>query len=66
MSTYTFHVSGTHCPSCKILIEDILGEQENVRSVQVDLKKEIVEVEMSSEQNPNELAAFLTDRKSVV
>lgn len=60
MSTYTFHVSGTHCPSCKILIEDILGEQENVRSVQVDLKKEIVEVEMSSEQNPNELAAFLT------
>jgi sulfite exporter TauE/SafE/copper chaperone CopZ len=60
MSTYTFHVSGTHCPSCKILVEDILGEQENVRSVQVDLKKEIVEVEMSSEQNPNELAAFLT------
>lgn len=31
-----------------------------MRSVQVDLKKEIVEVEMSSEQNPNELAAFLT------
>ncbi len=40
--TFTFHVSGTHCASCKILIEDILGEQPNISNIQVDLKKETV------------------------
>jgi uncharacterized protein len=42
MKTYTFHVSGTHCASCKILIEDILGEQTNISNAQVDLKNETV------------------------
>jgi copper chaperone CopZ len=27
---YTFHVKGTHCASCKILVEDILKEQDFV------------------------------------
>ena len=45
MKKYTFHVSGTHCAACKILIEDVLGEQDLVKSVRVDLKKEIVEIE---------------------
>lgn len=42
MKTYTFHVSGTHCASCKILIEDILGEQTNISNATVDLKNETV------------------------
>jgi sulfite exporter TauE/SafE/copper chaperone CopZ len=42
MKTYTFHVSGTHCASCKILIEDILGEQSNISNSWVDLKSETV------------------------
>ena len=42
MKTYTFHVSGTHCASCKILIEDILGEEPNISNVHVDLKNETV------------------------
>ena len=62
MSTYTFHVSGTHCASCKIFIEDVLGEQDNIRSAHVDLKKEIVEVDTDSEQNPDELARILTSK----
>ncbi len=60
MNTYTFHVSGTHCASCKIFIEDVLGEQELVRSVLVDLKKAIVEVEVNGDQDPEELAKLLT------
>lgn len=40
MNTYTFHVSGTHCASCKILIEDILSEHPNISNVRVDLKNE--------------------------
>ncbi|MFZ3011914.1 MAG: sulfite exporter TauE/SafE family protein [Minisyncoccia bacterium] len=62
MQKYTFHVSGTHCASCKILIEDVLGEQDFVKNVQVDLKKEIVEIETDSEQNAEEVAATLTSK----
>jgi sulfite exporter TauE/SafE/copper chaperone CopZ len=59
---YKFHVKGTHCASCKILIEDVLKEQDFIKSVQVDLKKEIVQVETESEQNPEELAEILTSK----
>ncbi|KKS99287.1 MAG: heavy metal transport/detoxification protein [Candidatus Nomurabacteria bacterium GW2011_GWF2_43_8] len=57
---YTFHVSGTHCASCKILIEDVLKEQDFVRGVEVDLDNETVEIETESNQNPEEIAAALT------
>jgi len=59
---YTFHVSGTHCASCKILIEDILGEQEFIKSSNVNLKKEIVEIETNSTESPEQIAIFLTDK----
>jgi sulfite exporter TauE/SafE/copper chaperone CopZ len=62
MNKYTFHVSGTHCASCKILIEDVLGEQEQIKNVQVNLDKKIVEIETDSEQNSVELAAMLTSK----
>ena len=60
--TYTFHVDGTHCASCKILIEDILNEQEFVKNVRVDLKKETVDIETDSEQSPEELVQLLTSK----
>lgn len=44
MKTYTFHVSGTHCVACKILIEETLNEQSFVKSTRVNLKTETVEV----------------------
>jgi len=63
---YIFHVSGTHCAACKILIEDVLGEQEFVKNVQVDLKRETVTIETNSEtdsdQNSKELAELLTSK----
>ena len=62
MKKYTFHVSGTHCASCKILIEDVLGEQDIVKSVQVNLKKETVEIETDSEQGVEEIASVLTNK----
>ncbi|MFA5932258.1 MAG: sulfite exporter TauE/SafE family protein [Candidatus Paceibacterota bacterium] len=59
---YIFHVAGTHCASCKILIEDILGGQDFVKNPHVDLKKEIVEIETESEESAEELAAILTSK----
>ena len=62
MSTYTFHVSGTHCASCKILIEDILSEQDDVQSVRVDLQNEVVEIEADTDRGSAEFAKILTDK----
>ena len=62
LKKYTFHVIGTHCPACKILIEDILKEQSVVKNVRVNLKRETVEIETDSEKNPEELAQILTSK----
>ncbi len=62
MNTYTFHVSGTHCVSCKILIEDILNEQIGIRNTKVDLKSEIVSFETELENSKHELAEMLTEK----
>ena len=60
--THIFHVSGTHCAACKILIEDILREQEFVKNTRVDLKKETIEVETDSEKNASDLAILLSSK----
>ena len=62
MKTYTFHVSGTHCASCKILIEDVLSEQNFIKSSRVNLKRETVTIETDSEQGPEEMAKLLTEK----
>jgi sulfite exporter TauE/SafE/copper chaperone CopZ len=62
MNTHTFFVSGTHCASCKIFIEDSLKEQDFVQDARVDLKKEIVEIETDSNQPPEKLAEILTEK----
>jgi copper chaperone CopZ len=48
MKNYTFHVSGTHCASCKILIEDILNDQKGIKNAHVDLKNKLVTVDTDS------------------
>lgn len=62
MKNYVFYVSGTHCASCKILIEDVLSEKESVKKVNVDLKKETVEIETDSEKEAEVLAKELTEK----
>ncbi len=60
MKTYTFYVSGTHCPSCKILIEDVLNEQVGISNTYVDLKKEVVSIETTIDESQDKLAEILT------
>jgi len=62
LMTYTFHVSGTHCAACKILIEDILKEQDFIKSAKVDLNKKTVEINTDSDKNQGELAQILTEK----
>lgn len=62
MKTYTLHVAGTHCPSCKILIEDIFSEQPLIIKSRVNLKNETVEVQISGEKKIEEVAVILTDK----
>ncbi|EKE06072.1 MAG: hypothetical protein ACD_19C00089G0003 [uncultured bacterium] len=62
MKTHVFHVSGLHCTSCKILIEDVLGKQSSVKNVRVNLKKETVEIETNDDQDSLMLAQELTSK----
>ncbi len=62
MKTYTFHVSGTHCDSCKIFIEDTLSEQSCIKKVHVNVKQETVVIETDSDQTPESLAQLLTEK----
>ncbi len=64
MNKYTFHVSGTHCASCKILIEDILGEQDIVGSVKVNLKNQTVELDTNSDKKQEEILEILNPKIS--
>ncbi|OHA19312.1 MAG: hypothetical protein A3C08_01705 [Candidatus Taylorbacteria bacterium RIFCSPHIGHO2_02_FULL_47_18] len=62
LKTHIFHITGTHCPSCKILIEDILREQEMVKHVQVNLERETVEIGTNSEKTSKEFAEILNEK----
>lgn len=64
MNKYTFHVSGTHCASCKILIEDILNEEDIVGSVKVNLKNQTVEIGINGEQTQEEILQILNPKIS--
>src|SRR3989344_1027058 len=62
MKTYTFHVSGTHCSSCKIFIEDTLNEQIGIQQTHVDLKHETVSIETTLDESQRKLAEILTEK----
>lgn len=62
MRNYKFYVSGTHCPSCKIFIEDTLNEQIGIKNTQVDLNNETVSLETTLNEDQYELAKILTDK----
>jgi len=58
--TYTFHVSGTHCAACAVLIEQILAEQAHIGSAKVSLSNRQVVVTGEFAGSPEEIAAELT------
>lgn len=62
MRTHTFYLSGTHCASCKIFIEDTLNEYEPVHDVAVDLENELLRISVDTHQSPEELATILTSK----
>ncbi|PIR04723.1 MAG: hypothetical protein COV57_02875 [Candidatus Liptonbacteria bacterium CG11_big_fil_rev_8_21_14_0_20_35_14] len=62
LKTYTFHVSGMHCPSCKILIEDTLNEQIDIQQTQVNLKNKTVLIKTTLNESPQKLAVILTEK----
>lgn len=62
MKTYTFHVSGTHCASCKIFIEDTLNEQIGINRASVDLKRETVSIDTTLDESQHRLAEILTEK----
>jgi len=62
MKTYTFNVSGTHCPSCKIFIEDTLNDQIGIEQTVVDLKRETVSIETALDDSQHRLAEILTGK----
>lgn len=62
MTTHTFHVRGTHCASCKILLEDILEEQDFIKTARVNLRKEIIEIETDDEKSAEDIIAVLNPK----
>lgn len=50
MKKITLHVDGTHCASCKILIEDILNEYAEVQNTSVDLKSKTISFDIDPER----------------
>lgn len=62
MKTHTFHVTGTHCPSCKILIEDVLIEQEGITKASVNLKHKTVLIECENEGDAGDLVCTLSEK----
>ncbi len=62
MKTLTLHVTGTHCASCKILIEDTLNEQIGISHANVDLKREIVSIDTVLDESQHKLAEILTEK----
>src|ERR1035437_826264 len=59
LKKYIFHVKGTHCASCKILIEDIFKEQDFIVNSKVDLKNETVQIETNSDKSAEEIVQIL-------
>ncbi len=62
LKKYLFYVTGTHCASCKILIEDVLKEQDFIKVVRVNLKNKIVEIETDNDQNAEEIVKILNSK----
>lgn len=62
MKKYTFHVSGMHCASCKMLVEHTLEKDPDIQNVRVNLKNEQVTLETDSDADENRLAIILSEK----
>jgi sulfite exporter TauE/SafE/copper chaperone CopZ len=62
MKKYTFFISGTHCSSCKILVEGNINELNIFLDAHVDLKNETVTMSTDSELSLNEILDLLNSK----
>ena len=62
MKKVTLYVGGMHCQSCKILIEEILGEEGSLKNIQVDRKNEKVVFEMEEDIDVTDLLPDLNTK----
>jgi len=51
----TLHVAGMHCPSCDILIQDKVGELDNVKSVNANYRNKKAEVNFVGSFGPDHI-----------
>lgn len=61
LKEYIFHVSGTHCAACAVLIEQILTEQAHIKSTRVSLASHQVTVTGEFTDSPEKIAEELTN-----
>ncbi|MBW3020611.1 cation transporter [Candidatus Woesearchaeota archaeon] len=50
MKKVNIKIKGMHCPSCEILIQDILEETEGVKKAKVSLKTNSAEIEFDEKE----------------
>lgn len=62
MKTHIFHISGTHCPSCKILIEGILIEQDGITKASVNLKQKTILIKCEDDEGAGNLLSTLSEK----
>lgn len=61
-STYVFHVTGMHCASCSLLIDDTLEDLPGVSRSQTDLKAGRSTVHLDSTlTDPQQVITTITD-----
>jgi copper chaperone len=60
MTTYTFTVSGMHCASCGMLIDETLEDLPGVRSSTTSIRAGRTTVEVDAAVSAAELAAAIT------
>lgn len=61
MKQYIFHLSGTHCESCKIFIEDTLSSCGFIAKAHADIGKGLLTVETNKERDEKVLSETLTE-----
>jgi sulfite exporter TauE/SafE/copper chaperone CopZ len=59
MKKHSLYVHGTHCSSCKILIEETLIEHEEITGVKVDLHRQTVEIDVNNIDSAEQLVGLL-------
>lgn len=64
MKTYSLHVAGTHCASCKILIEDLLAELPLLDKAEVNLNQKKLVIETNSILPLDQLVASINNQIS--